>query len=162
MSEVSNLYSSPEVIYRVHSRRKSDKGKNGDVKHIVFKDGQPVYTEIIRVNPVSEEDRSGRRRDNGLGQRPVKRIGRRPARSNEVVLSEKKKKLSDRLKRAMSTSETLWSEKTRVLISYQGNQRFLVKRYSETNQVIEKNVMSRTDLLECAIPGILDTGWIKV
>jgi len=154
MSEVSKLYSSVDNIYQRDSRRDTTKGKHGDVKHIVFKDGVPVRTELIRVHRKNEQEQSG----NPKGNRS--RISaRQPRKSNESLLGEKRKKLAERLKSAIQRSQTLWSERQGIWLSYQGNQSFLVKQFSPKNQMLSKSVMTESELLEGAIPGLLEASW---
>lgn len=156
MAKVSKLYTSVDNIYQTKSRKDSEKGKHGDVKHIVFKDGVPVKTEIIRVKQKQEETENkqameGRRRNRS-------RIAA-PRQSSEEVLDKKRKKLSDRLKKAISGSQTLWSEGEGIWLSYQGNQSFLVKQFSPKNQLLNKTVMTSTELLNSDIPGLLNANW---
>lgn len=156
MSGISSLYSSNQTVYRKKGKR-SSKGKHGDVKHIVFKEGVPVYTEIIRVQRQEEEEKPK------TGSKP-KRIrasnnDSSERKSSEAVLQRKKTKLNERLKNAIKRSQTLWSEKEKIWISYQGSQGFLVKRFDETDRMISSDIMTQSQLLEGTIPGLLDTGW---
>jgi len=158
MSEVSNVYRSSDVIYRTGSRRESSRGKNGDIKHIIFRDGKPVKTEIIRV----AQDHSAL--DDGSAKSNRRRIRARSGRtqsrkSSGRVLMEKKLKLSERLQTAIRSSHILWSEKEGIWISYQGNQKFLVKRFTKANVLINQNLMTSEEILEGSIPGVLNTGW---
>ena len=161
MSEVSSVYTSTDVIYRTGAKRESSRGKNGDVKHIIFRDGKPVKTEIIKVaqDPSASDDgsaKSNRRRIRAVSGRTQSR------KSSGRVLMEKKLKLSERLQTAIRSSHTLWSEKEGIWISYQGNQKFLVKRFTDANVLISQNVMSSDEILEGSIPGVLNTGWQKL
>lgn len=161
MSKISNLYTSTDNIYQTGGKRSSTKGLNGDVKHIVFKDGKPAYTEVIQVSKDPEKIPRNVK-ENSSSQR---RSGRRIIASNrtsEEARVEKKKKLSDRLRKAMAGSETLWNEKNGLWISYQGNQQFLLKRYSGSNQLLDKSVMSSQEIIDSDIPGILDAGWKRL
>ncbi len=156
MAKVSRLYTSVDNIYQTRSRHGSAKGKNGDVKHIVFKDGVPVRTEIIRVKQKKEREESNDSKGNRRRNRS--RITA-PRQSSEAVLEKKRKKLSDRLKKAISSSQTLWCEAEGIWLSYQGNQSFLVKQFSPKNQLLNKSVMTQGELLDSSIPGLLDASW---
>jgi len=161
MSEVSSVYSSTDVIYRTGSKRGSIRGKNGDVKHIIFKDGEPIRTEIIKV------ERDNESAYEGSSKRKSKRFRTgtsrsRTRKSSGRVLMEKKLKLSERLQTAIRSSQTLWSEKEKIWISYQGNQNFLVKRFTPANILISQDIMTSDEILEGTIPGVLNTGWQKI
>ena len=161
MSEVSSVYSSSDVIYRTGSKGESRRRKNGDVKHIIFKDGQPVRTEIIRVGRDEDptDDRPSERRSKRIRAQPVRSS---PRKSSGRVLMEKKLKLSERLQTAIRSSQTLWSEKEGIWISYQGNQNFLVKRFTPANDLISQHVMTSEEIMEGTIPGVLNTGWKNI
>ena len=161
MSEVSSVYTSSDIIYRTGSKRGSSRGKNGDIKHIIFKDGEPVRTEIIKVarDDLAANDDSSKRNRRRIRARSGKSLSRR---SSGRVLMEKKLKLSERLQTAIRSSNTLWSEKEGIWISYQGNQKFLVKRFTEANVLISQNLMTSEEILEGTIPGVLNTGWQKL
>ena len=157
MSEISSLYSSKQTVYR-KSRKQSDKHKHGDIKHIVYRDGVPVLREVIRVNREDQDNTPAER------QAKPKRIkaDRSPARerrSSSEVLEKKRKKLALRLKNAVQKSQTLWSEREGIWISYQGRQGFLVKLFDQSNREVHREMMTQTQILEGSIPGILDTGW---
>ncbi len=154
MTEVSKLYSSVDNIYQTDSRRNPTKDKHGDVKHIVYKDGVPVRTEIIRVSRKKEQAAAG----NKSGNRS--RISaRQPRKSSESLLGERRKKFAERLKTAIQRSQTLWSEGQGLWLSYQGSQSFLVKHFSPKNQLLSKAVMTQNELLEGTIPGLLEASW---
>lgn len=155
MAKVSKLYTSVDNIYQTRSRRDTARGEHGDVRHIVFKDGVPVRTEIIRVKKKEtwEENKPKHER-----RRNRSRITA-PRQSSESVLEKKRKKFSERLKKAINSSQTLWSEGEGIWLSYQGNQSFLVKRYSPKNQLLSKSVMTQGELLDSSIPGLLDANW---
>jgi len=155
MSKVSKLYSSVDNIYQTKSREESAKGKNGDVKHIVYRDGVPVRSEIIRVEKKSQETSQ----DSKGSRRPNRSRISAPRQSSEAVFEKKRKKFSERLKKAIVSSQTLWSEGAGIWLSYQGNQSFMVKRYSPQNQLLSKGVMTQGELLDSSIPGMLDTSW---
>ncbi|MCP4753843.1 MAG: hypothetical protein GY866_23410 [Proteobacteria bacterium] len=157
MAEVSSVYNMKN-IYKTGARKKSNKDKNGDIKHIVFKDGIPVMTEIIKVGRSSEEP-SGKSSTSKPRRIRSAKSDTRPRRSSEDVLKEKKGKLSQKLKKAVLESQTLWSEKAGVWISYQGEQGFLVKQYTPTNHLMSKKIMTREEILDSPINGILDTKW---
>ncbi len=161
MSTISNLYSSRDTIYQKKNSRSSARGKNGDVKHIIFKDGEPVKTELIRVSSREEEPSpqhksSGRRRIKAGSKNPTSKRSRQDA-------SEKKRvKLAQRLKTAIRDSQTLWSEKDGIWVSYQGSQGFLVKQFTPTNRLLEQRMMTTEEILASSIPGIFDTSWKKM
>lgn len=155
MAKVSRLYTSVDNIYQNRSRKDSAKGKHGDVKHIVFKDGVPVRTEIIQVKKKTEKEST---RDAKGSRRNRSRIIA-PRQSSEAILEKKRKKLSERLKKAVTGSQTLWSEGEGIWLSYQGNQSFLVKQFSPKNQLMRKSLMTQKELLDSAIPGLLDASW---
>jgi len=155
MAKVSKLYTSVDNIYQTRSRRETPKEKPGDVRHIVFRDGVPVRTEIIQVSKRDERKDNERK---GTGRQNHSRITA-PRQSSEAVLEKKRKKLAERLKKAIICSQTLWSESEGIWLSYQGNQSFLVKRYATGNQLLSKTVMTQSELLACSIPGLLDTSW---
>lgn len=155
MAKVSRLYTSVDNIYQTRSRHGSAKDKHGDVKHIVFKDGVPVRTEIIQVQ---KKEREENRKQKDSHRRNRSRITA-PRQSTEEVLEQKRKKLSDRLRKAISSSQTLWSEAEGIWLSYQGNQSFLVKRFSPKNQLLSKITMTQGELLDSTIPGLLDASW---
>ena len=157
MSEISSLYSSKQTVYRKSGTR-SNKHKHGDVKHIVYKDGVPAYTEVIRVHrkegdEPARNDQTKRKRIKAGASKPRER------RSSEAVLERKRQKLSDRLKKAIRNSQTLWSEKDGIWISYQGSQGFIVKQFDNSNRVVDQQLMTQAQILDCDIPGLLDTGW---
>lgn len=158
MSEVSKLYTSKQTIYRKNSGRKSSRSKHGDVKHIVFKDGVPVMTEIIRVNGDAEEKSNRREKRSG---RVIKTRTQpsRQRRSTEEVVAKKREKLNGRLKKAVQQSQTLWSEKEGIWISYQGSSGFLVKKFDRSNRCESATMMTQQQIIDSSIPGILDTGW---
>ncbi len=133
MTEVSKLYSSVDNIYQTDSRRNITKDKHGDVKHIVYKDGVPVRTEIIRVKRKKEREETGSRSGNRS-----QISARQPKKSSKSILAESRKKLAERLKNAIRRSQTLWSEGQGIWLSYQGNQSFLVKHFSPKNQLLSK------------------------
>lgn len=141
-------------IYRTDTRRDSVKGKNGDVKHIVYKEGVPVKTEIIRVNRKQDSESERNPKENrsriSMGQ---------PRKTDESILKDRRKKLSERLKNAILRSQTLWSEGKGIWLSYQGNQSFLVKQFSPKNQLLSKTLMTQSDLLKSDIPGLLEASW---
>jgi hypothetical protein len=154
MTEVSKLYSSVDNIYQTDSRRNPAKDKHGDVKHIVYKDGVPVRSEIIRVKRKKELEEAGNKTSNSS------RISaRQPRKTSESLLGERKKKLAERLKNAIQRSQTLWSEGQGIWLSYQGNQSFLVKQFSPKNQLLSKAVLTQNELLEGRIPGLLEASW---
>lgn len=155
MAKVSKLYTSVDNIYQTRSRQSSVSGKHGDVKHIVFKDGVPVRTEIIQVK---KKEREEKQELNQVRRRNRSRITA-PRQSSEAVYEKKRKKLSERLKKAITASQTLWSEGEGIWLSYQGNQSFLVKQFSPKNQLLNKAVMTQNELLDSSIPGLLDTSW---
>jgi hypothetical protein len=130
------------------------------MKHIVYKEGNPVLTEIIKINrtDLERDDESGNR--SALPRR-IKSAGgeTRERRSNSEVLERKRKKLADRLKTAIQKSQTLWSEKEGIWISYQGSRGFLVKLFDPSNRVVSNEIMTQSQLLVSTIPGLLDTGW---
>ena len=154
MTEVSKLYSSVDNIYQTESRRKPAKGKHGDVKHIVYKDGVPVKTEIIRVKRKKdpEEEHGSKRNQSRISMR-------QPRKSDESILAGRRKKLSERLKNAILRSQTLWSEGKGIWLSYQGNQSCMVKQFSPKNQLLSKAVMTQSELLQGDIPGLLEASW---
>jgi predicted RNase H-like nuclease (RuvC/YqgF family) len=157
MSEISSLYTSRQTVYK-KTGKKSTKNKHGDVKHIVYKDGAPLYTEVIKVHRKEEEESN---RDNQSRPKRI-RAGstkNRERRSSEEVLDRKRKKLADRLKNAIRNSQTLWSEKDGIWISYQGSQGFIVKQFDQSNRVINQQLMTQAQILKCDIPGLLDTSW---
>ncbi len=157
MSEISSLYSSKQTVYRKSGTR-SDKHKHGDVKHIVYKEGVPAYTEVIRVHRKEKEeatpDKRAKKRRIKAGESRT-----RDRRSSEAVLEKKRQKLSERLKKAIRNSQTLWSEKEGIWISYQGSQGFIVKQFDTSNRVVDQQLMTQAQILDCNIPGLLDTGW---
>ena len=156
MADISSLYSSSRTVYR-KTGKQSSKNLHGDVKHIIYKEGRPVVTEIIRVK--KDPDQTPHRNPE-MGLKPKRiRAATRERRSSDEVLRSKKDKLSDRLKKAIQLSQTLWSEKEGIYISYQGSHGFLVKLYNENQQEIRNEIMSQAQILESAIPGLLDTGW---
>ncbi len=157
MSEISSLYSSKQTVYRTKGKR-SNKSKNGDVKHVVYKDGIPSYTEVIRVTRKEKEESF---QDGQSKPRRIKAAQTRTQerRSSEDVLKRKKQKLAERLKNAIRKSQTLWSEKDGIWISYQGSQGFLVKQFDNSNRVVNQQLMTHSQILESSIPGLLDTGW---
>ncbi|MFH2131868.1 MAG: hypothetical protein ABIK68_15955 [bacterium] len=158
MTEVSKLYSSVDNIYQTKSRADTTKGEHGDVKHIVFKDGIPIKTEIIRVKRKKERETVPGSKENRAGTRS--RISApQPRQSDEAVLETRRKKLADRLKTAIQHSQTLWSEKQGIWLSYQGNQGFLVKQFSPKNQLLSKTVMTQAELMESSMPGLLEANW---
>lgn len=163
MSEISSLYSSKASIYRKNGGEKSIKSKHGNVKHIVFKDGQPHYTEIIQVSNQQEKEASSNKREEKKRRR-IKAGGTAaaPRRPSEEVLKSKKEKLNLRLKNAIRESQTLWSEKEGIWVSYQGNNRFLVKLFNSNNRLLSSEMMNQMEIVESSIPGILDTSWKKV
>ncbi len=161
MSKVSRLYRSVDNIYHTNTSHSSSKTKNGDIKHIFFKDGKPVMTEIIRVGSDTEVSKEGRAKPKRRSTRPAQ-CRKRSRRSSQEVLLKKRNKLAERLKKAVQSSETLWSEKKGILISYQGNPGFLVKLFSSANRPISEKFMTKEEVLESSIPGILDTGWQKL
>lgn len=163
MSEISSLYSSKASIYRKNGGRRSEKSKHGNVKHIVFKDGSPQYTEIIQVSKECEEE-SPSQSGEGKQRRRIKAGGasgtaRRPS---EEVLKSKKEKLNTRLKNAIRESQTLWSQKEGIWISYQGSNSFLVKLFNSNNRLLSSEMMSQNEIVESSIPGILEASWVKV
>ena len=154
MTEVSKLYSSVDNIYQTDSRRDTTKGKHGDVKHIVFKDGVPVRTELIRVKRQKEQE------EPGSPKRNRSRISAgQPKKSSGSLFEERKKRLTERLKNAIQRFQTLWSEGKGIWLSYQGNQNFLVKQFSPKNQLLSKTMMTQKELLESAIPGLFEASW---
>ena len=157
MSEISSLYSSKQTVYRKSGKR-SIKHKHGDVKHIVYKDGVPSYTEVIRVHRRDSDESSP---DNRSKPKRIKANSTktRERRSSEEVVGRKRQKLSDRLKKAIRNSQTLWSEKEGIWISYQGSQGFIVKQFDNSNRVVDQQLMTQSQILESDIPGLLDTGW---
>ncbi len=155
MAKVSKLYSSVDNIYQTRSREQSAKGKHGDVKHIVYRDGVEVRTEIIRVKKKSLEES----KDSKGNRTPNRSRISAPRQSSEAVFEKKRKKFSERLKKAILSSQTLWSEGAGIWLSYQGNQSFMVKRYSPQNQLLSKGVMTQVELLDSSIPGLHDTNW---
>jgi hypothetical protein len=156
MSDVSGLYSSNRTHYK-RTGRKSSKGLNGDLKHIRYKDGEPIQTEIIKV---ATRDEDTGKHSSSSGSKPKRiKAARKERRSNEEVTKQKKGKLSDRLKKAIQLSQTLWSEKDGIYISYQGSRGFLVKLYNESQTVIRNEIMTQAQIMESTIPGILDAGW---
>ena len=160
MSEISNLYSSKDTIYQKKTGEKSDKSKNGNVKHIVFEEGAPVYTEIIKVSRDAEVDLTSKSDTEPTPSRiRASRSANAPKRSSDEVLKGKKAKLSMRLKKAVRESQTIWSEKNGIWISYQGRSGFLVKQFTPENRLLNSEMMSQTEILECSIPGILETSW---
>lgn len=156
MSEVSKLYSSKN-IYGNRSRRDVTKDKHGDVKHIVFKDGKPVMTEIIRVGRKEEEQKQ--RTPGGTRRIRAPRQGGGRRATSEEALRKKKQKLADRLKKAIYQSLTLWSEREKIWISYQGGKNFLVKRFGSADNQLDSRMMTLDEIVESEIPNILETGW---
>lgn len=156
MADVSRLYTSVDNIYQTRSRNKPAKGDHGDIKHIVFKDGVPVRTEIIRVRQKKERDEP--KKDGSKGRVRRNRIAM-PRQSDEAVLEKKRRKMAERLKTAINRSQTLWSEKDGIWLAYQGQQSFLVKQFSPTHQLLKKSVMTEKELLDSEIPNLLDTSW---
>lgn len=155
MSDISSIYTTSENIYRTGAVKESAKGKNGDIKHTVYRDGKPVAVETIRVAKPEEEET---KRDNS-GKRTIRaNTGSR----NKVGSEAKKKKLSDYLRKAVHSSATLWSEKKGILISYQGNQGFLVKQFTPTNRLISTELLSQEEILDSSIPGIFETTWRNI
>lgn len=157
MSEISSLYSSKQTVYRKSGTR-SNKHKHGDVKHIVYKDGVPSYTEVIRVHR-REKEESGLDRQSRPKRIKAGSTKNRERRSSEAVTERKRQKLSERLKKAIRNSQTLWSEKEGIWISYQGSRGFIVKQFDNANRVVDQQLMTQAQILECDIPGLLDTGW---
>jgi hypothetical protein len=160
MSQVSGFYNSKDTVYIKSGKRDRSKAKNGDVKHIIFKGGEPVYTEIIRVN-------RGKTPDEALSKKASKRI--KTAKSNNssskrsnVITDRQKSKLADRLNDVMRQSLTIWSSKTGLYISYQGKNSFLVKKFSPTNRVLSQNFLTKEELLSGDIPEIFTTTWKKM
>ncbi len=158
MSTISNLYSSRDTIYRKRNSRSSVRGKNGDVKHIIFKDGKPVKTELIRVSSRKEESEA--RQDKPSTRRKIKAGSKSP--SKRGTSEKKRAKLEQRLKTAIRDSQTLWSEKDGIWVSYQGSQGFLVKQFTPTNRLLEQRIMTTEEILGCSIPGIFETSWQKM
>ncbi len=158
MSEISSLYTSKQTIYRKNAGKRSSRKRHGDIKHIVFQDGKPMMTEIIKVGNDPEDGRGKN------DHRPRKRIkagtaGNRQRRSSEEVLERKKKKLMERLKKAVQNSQTLWSKKEGIWISYQGSSGFLVKLFDQTDQCTSSTLMTQNQIIESNISGLLDSGW---
>jgi len=165
MSEVSRLYSSPDTVYRTGARSHRNRGLNGDVKHIVYKDGKPVVTEIIPISRPQEPKPTRLPKAAKPGTtRPVPDhpSGGHFRQNSQETAQRKRQKLLDRLKRAIAASETLWSAKSGIWLSYQGEHRFLVKRFTTDNRLISKQLLPLEEILAGAVPGILDTGWEKV
>lgn len=158
MAEVSKLYTSKQTIYRRTSGKRTARSKHGDVKHIIFKDGQPQYTEIIRVGRDEETAQQKQNRSNPKRIK-AKRTPGYSRRSSEEVAREKKEKLQNRLNDAARKSLTLWSEKDQIWISYQGSPGFLVKRFSGENRLLSSQLMSQKEIVDSAIPNLLDTSW---
>ncbi len=162
MSTISNLYSSRDTIYQKRNSRSSARGKNGDVKHIIFKDGKPVKTELIRVSSREEEPSSPQHK--ASGRRRIKAGSKSQAikKSRRTPSEKRREKLAQRLKTAMRDSQTLWSEKDGIWVSYQGTQGFLVKQFTPTNRLLEQRVMTTEEILASSIPGIFGTSWQKM
>lgn len=158
MSEISSLYSSKQTIYK-RTGRNSRKNLHGDVKHIVYKDGKPLVTEIIKVHRDEDEETKKDSRQSKQRRTIKARQPSKPRASSEEVIKRKQKKLSERLTNAVRNSQTLWSEKEGIWISYQGSQGFLVKLFDQSNQMISNEMMTQGQILESEIPGLLDTGW---
>ena len=156
MSDISSIYTTRDNIYNAGPGKKSSKGKNGDVKHTIFKDGKPVAVNTIKV--ARPEDEEQPKRDNS-GKRVIRANGSQTGSRNTVSSETKKKKLSEYLRKAVNTSSTLWSEKKGILISYQGDQGFLVKQFTPTDRLISKELLSQEEILNSSIPGIFDTSW---
>ncbi|MBU2510664.1 hypothetical protein KJ966_04980 [bacterium] len=158
MSEISNLYTSNQTIYRTNSKSSSSRGKNGDIKHIVFQDGEPVMTEIIKVSTDPDDTQ---KKDHNQSPRRIKdrASGNKEKRSSEEVLQRKKRKLSERLKMAVQKSQTLWSEKEGIWLSYQGSTGFLVKLFDDADRCTSSTLMTQNQIIESTIPGLLDAGW---
>ncbi len=143
MSEISSLYSSKQTIYKKNNGGRSSKKRNGDVKHIVFKDGKPVMTEIIKVAGSFDDIDMKKQGDRKERKRiTAKAPGNRQRRSSEEVLVRKKRKLQDRLKKAIQQSQTLWSEKEGIYISYQGSSGFLVKLFDKSEHLTSSDLMT--------------------
>ncbi len=167
MAGVSGIYRTTDNIYKVNTGRNSSNNRNGDVKHIIFRDGKPVMTEVIRVGndpEASTENEALTSKQTKLKPKKdqSKKFSGRPRRSSEEVMREKKAKLSEKLKLAVRSSHTLWSEKKGIWISYQGSQKFLVKLYTSQSQLKSKEIMTQAEILESSIPGLLDASWEKV
>ncbi len=161
MGDVSRAYSSTHTIYRKNTGKKAGKKKHGDVKHIVFRDGKPVMTEILKVGNDTDEKSNAKSASDPRRIRS-KRSENQPRRSKEAVIAGKKNNLSARLKKAVQESLTLWNEKNGIWISYQGMAGFLVKLYSPANKLLSSNMMTKEEIVDSSIPGIFDTGWEKV
>ncbi len=159
MAEISGLYSSNRTVYRKTGRR-SSKNLHGDVKHTIYKDGEPLMCEIIKVGK-NKDEKEKRKASSGAKPRRIK-AATRERRSGEEVLKEKKEKLSKRLKKAIQLSQTLWSEKEGIYISYQGSRGFLVKLYNDNQDEVRNEIMTQAQIIESSIPGLLDTGWETV
>ena len=160
MSQVSGFYNSSDTVYLKSGKKSESRGKNGDVKHIVFKDGKPVYTEIIRVHRKEKQDEST------VGESPrrirSKRTNSSNSSSHRVVTDQQKSKLADRLNDVMRQSQTIWSQKAGLYVSYQGKNSFLVKKFSPTNRVLSQNTMTKEEILSGVIPEIFTTTWKKM
>lgn len=158
MAGISSIYSSRQTVFKKGGNKRTGKSKHGDVKHIVFRDGKPLYTETIKISPVNEDKpkpsgQSGRRRIKAGSST------NRQRRSSEEVIKTKKEKLTNRLKKAVRESLTLWSEKEGIWISYQGQNGFLVKQFNDQNRCVSSEMMTMTGLVESSIPGLLDATW---
>jgi len=158
MSQVSGFYNSNDTVYVNSPKKKSEsKDKNGDVKHIIFKDGKPVHTEIIRVRRKAKQDEP----TTGGAPRRI-RSNASNSRSSAGATDQQKTKLDARLNDVMRQSLTIWSQKTGLYISYQGQNSFLVKKFSPTNRVLSQNTMTKEELLSGDIPEIFTTTWKKM
>lgn len=162
MSSISNLYSSRDTIYNKRNSKSSTRGKHGDVKHTIFKDGEPVRTEVILIAAREEESSSEQQKPSS--RRTIKADSKNPtSRTSRRDTSEKnREKLEQRLKDAARNSQTLWSEKNGIWVSYQGSQGFLVKQFTPTNRLLEQRIMTTEEILSSDIPGLFDTSWKKV
>ena len=158
MSQVSGFYNSNDTVYLKSSKKSESKGKNGDVKHIVFKDGEPVHTEIIPVRRKENESTvGGAPRQTRTAKSNSSNTGR-----SRAATDQQKNKLADRLNDVMRNSLTIFSQKTGLYISYQGSNAFLVKKFSPTNRVISQNTMTKEEILSGTIPEIFTTTWKKM
>lgn len=160
MSQVSGFYNSNDTVYVKSGKGNKPKAQNGDVKHIIFEDGKPVYTEIIRVNRKKSTDEA-------LSEKTSQRIktaksNSSKTKSSKMITDQQKGKLADRLNDVMRNSLTLWSSKTGLYVSYQGENSFLVKKFSPTNRVLSENLMTKEELLSGSIPEIFTATWKKM
>lgn len=154
MSGISKFYDANSHIYKGGSGEKdNDKSRNGDVVHTVYRNGEPVKTEVIRVKKAKKTEAQDK-------IRRVRTSGEKSSgQSQRSKPLEEKDKFRQRLKQAIEKSQTLWNEKTGLLISYQGGKDFLVKTYSAENRLRSEKMMTLEEIMESSIPGLFQTGW---